>query len=120
MANGIDISGLDELIEFNEKLLLTQDEEKAIVKKSIVPIKRALISTTPKGETGQLSKVKVRVRKLKFGVQGEVKGGAYYDRFQEYGTSFSKKNVGYFDKAIRQSEREAIDISEKELFKKIK
>jgi hypothetical protein len=41
----------------------------------------------------------------------------FYDVLQEFGTSKSKKNVGFFERSVNKTEKEAIQILANELLK---
>lgn len=116
----IEVEGLEELGRALENSLVTKEEEKAAMKKAIEPARAHLESDSPKGETGKLAKVKATVRQEDFNTTGVVKSNAFYDKFQDWGTSEQKANVGYFDKSIENTTDEVIGILGKELLSKIR
>ncbi len=117
---GIDISGMDELVNFMEDMTVTENDAKKAMRQAIKPIKEGLESDTPKGETGKLAKVRTSVTSNHLGTTGRVRAGAYWDLFQEFGTSFQKKNVGYFEKSVNRTQDRAIQILGIELLKHVK
>lgn len=117
---GIEIDGLDEFQEMLEDMILTEADERKSMRKAIQVVAEQVEKDSPKGETGKLSKVKTSVKKDGLGIVGEVKSGAYWDIFQEFGTSKQKANVGYFDRAVTSTQDEALEILISELLSKAK
>ena len=122
--NGIEISGLDELSESLSEMALSDAKERSAIRKAVKKIATELEKDSPKRTSNKsnlkLSKVKVTVSKDGITNVGMVKTGAWWDKFQEFGTSKSKKNVGYFERSVRKTEDEAVQILGEELLKKIK
>jgi HK97 gp10 family phage protein len=116
--NEIEISGFDELISFNDNMILTEADEQRAMKKAIEPAAKKLEEDTPKGHTKKLSKVKISIVREEFAVVGKLRLGAWWDLFQEFGTSQSKKNVGFFERSINSTEDEVIGILTDELLNK--
>lgn len=119
-VGGIEIDGLDEFQEMLEEMTLTEADERSSMRKAIKVIAEQVEKDTPVGETGQLSKIKTSVKKDGLGIVGVVKSGSYYSIFQEFGTSYQKANVGYFDRAVTSTQDEALSILIKELLSKAK
>lgn len=120
MSNGIEIEGLEELTEFLQDMNIDEADEVRAVKKAIDIIADEVEKNTPEGATKRLKKIKKSVKKEGFATVGKVKMGAFYDVFQEFGTSKSKTNVGFFERSINKTENEAIEIITKELLNKAK
>lgn len=118
MAYGIEMTGFEDVENLLKDMTIDEADEKRAIKKAIEPIKVGLEKDTPKGETSKLSKVKTTIKKEGMATVGIVKAGAWWDIFQEFGTSQQKSNVGYFDKSIRSTEDEALKILSKELLDK--
>lgn len=119
MSDGIEIEGLDEFTDFLNDMTVDEADEKRAVRKSLKPIAEEIEGNTPK-RTGMLSKLRETVKKEGFATVGAVRTKVFYDIFQEFGTSKQKKNVGYFDRSVKNKESEALEILAKELLDKAK
>lgn len=115
--SGIELEGWEDLEKTIQELTLTPAEEKSAMQKAIKPVAKALEANTPKGRTKRLSKVKTIVKSDGFSVVGIVGSEAFYDIFQNYGTSKQKRNVGYFDKAIDSNVQDVVNTLGKTLLK---
>lgn len=91
-------------------MTISEEDEKKFLRKAIKPIAEGLERDTPKGYTGKLAKVKTAVKREELLTVATVKAGAWWDIFQEFGTSKTKKNIGYFDKSVQNSQDEAFRI----------
>ncbi|WMJ81971.1 hypothetical protein RBU49_06905 [Clostridium sp. MB40-C1] len=120
MADGIEVEGLDDFTNMLKDMTIDRNDETKAMRAAIQPIKERLEIDTPKGVTKKLSKVKTSVRKDGLATVGTVKAGAWWDKFQEFGTSQQKKNVGYFERSVRNTEDKAIEILSRELLKKVR
>lgn len=116
----ISMEGLEEFQQLLEDMTLTEADERNSIRKAIKVIADEVESNSPVGKSGKLSKVKVSVKKDGFGVYGEVRTGAFYDIFNEIGTSYQKKNVGYFERSVTSTQDKAVEILVKELLDKAK
>jgi HK97 gp10 family phage protein len=116
--NGIEVNGLDELTEFFEEMTLTEADERKAMKKAMEPVAKQLETDTPKGSTKKLSKVKISIVREDFATVGKIRLGAWWDIFQEFGTSKSKKNAGFFERSINSTNDKAIGILANELLNK--
>lgn len=115
--SGIKIDGLDELVEYMEEMTVTENDAKKAMRQAIKPIKEGLEKDSPKGATGKLAKARTSVTANHLGTIGRVRAGAYWDLFQEFGTSFQKKNVGYFERSVNRTEDKAVKILGEEILK---
>lgn len=120
MSNGIELEGFEELEGFIRNGNLTPEDESKAIRKALNPIKNQLEKDTPKGLSEKLSKSKITIKKEGFATVGVVKAGTFYGMFQEFGTSKSKKHVGYFERAVEDSKNEALEILSEEILNKIK
>lgn len=118
--SGIEIDGFKDLEKLLQNMSITETDEKKAMKKAIEVIANEVEKNTPVGSTGRLKNIKKTVKKDGFGIVGIVKMGAFYDVFQEFGTSQGKKHVGFFDRSVNKTQSEAIDILAKELLDEIK
>lgn len=116
---GINVSGIDEFIISLDNADISEATEKAILKKAIEPAKQALERDTPK-KSGKLAKIKIKMGKNGIASTAILLAGAYWGMFEEFGTSKSKKNIGFFDRSVKSTEGEVVDIISKELFEKLK
>lgn len=119
MSNSIEIEGMDEFTEILEEMTITEEDGKKAMRKAIKPIKEGLEKDTPK-DSGKLAKVKTSVKSNHLSIIGTVRLGAWWDKFQEFGTSFQKKNVGFFERSVSNTGDEAVGILGKELLDKAK
>ena len=116
----IEIDGFEDLESMLQDMTITESDEKKAMKKAIEPIATEIEKNTPK-RTGKLkSSVSKTVKKDGFATVGIVRMGKFYDKFQEFGTSKSKKNVGFFERSVNKSKDEAISILANELLNKAK
>lgn len=116
--SGIEILGFDELLNFNDDMSITEADEKKAMKKAIEPAAIKLEEDTPKGKTKRLSKVKISIVREEFATAGKLRLGAWWDLFQEFGNSKSKKNVGFFERSINSTQDEVIGILTDQLLNK--
>lgn len=116
----IEVEGLEELTKMLEDATLSKADERNAMKKAIEPAREALEKDSPRGKTGKLAKVKATVKQEDFNTTGIVKSDAFYDKFQDWGTSKQKAHVGYFDRSIESTKDKVIEILGEELLKKIK
>lgn len=116
--NGIEIEGLEELTQFTEDMTITESDERKAMKKALEPVAKQLTDDTPKGATKKLSKVRISIVREEFATVGKVRLGAWWDMFQEFGTSRSKKHVGFFERSINSTQDKAIEILSNELLNK--
>lgn len=114
--NSIELSGFDELEDLLKDMTISDAKEKKAMKLAIEPIYQEIYDNAPVGSTGKLKKyITKTVKKDGFATVGTIKMGAFYTMFQEYGTSKSKANVGFFERAVSKTEEQAIEIISKEL-----
>jgi HK97 gp10 family phage protein len=114
---GIKVEGFEGLTDYLEKMQLDPIQEKEAVRKSINVIKKNVEPRIPV-KTGELKKSqKTSVRQNKGLTIGEYRLDKFYARFLEFGTSKSKKHKGFFSRAVRESEKEAIKTLSEELLK---
>ncbi|NMM65495.1 hypothetical protein HBE96_23230 [Clostridium sp. P21] len=118
--NGIAIEGLEELEMLVQNMTIDESDEKRAVKKAIDIVADEIEKNTPEGKTRKLKRLKKSVKKEGFATVGTIKLGAFYDIFQEFGTSQQKHHLGFFERSVKSSENEAIDVLAKELLEKAK
>ncbi|AUM89168.1 hypothetical protein RSJ15_16210 [Clostridium botulinum] len=119
MNNGIEIEGMEEFTNMLENMTLGEADERKAVRLAIEPIANEIEKNTTK-RSGKLSKISKTVKKEGLATVGIVKTKQFYDIFEEFGTSMSKHNVGYFDRSVKNTEGEAISILAKELLSKVR
>ncbi|ACA54338.1 hypothetical protein FDC45_14980 [Clostridium botulinum] len=117
MANGIEIEGMEEFTDFLKDMSINESDEKKAVREAIKPIAQEIEKNTTK-RTGKLSKLSKTVKREGLGTVGIIKTKAFYDIFEEFGTSTAKHNVGYFDRSVKNTEDKALGILAKELLDK--
>jgi HK97 gp10 family phage protein len=115
--SSIELSGFEELETLLQEMTLTDTVKKKAMKSAVEVIAEEVRSNTP-SETGSMKKqIKTKVNKNDFSVTGQVIMGAWYTGFEEFGTSQNKKNIGFFERSVNNSENEAIEVLTKELLK---
>lgn len=119
MDNGIEIEGMEEFTEMLENMTLTEEDEKKAVREAIKPIADEVEKNTTK-RSGRLSKISSTVKKEGLATVGIVRTKQFYDIFEEFGTSMSKHNTGYFDRSVKNTDGKALEILAKELLDKAK
>ncbi|MFR7934287.1 MAG: hypothetical protein ACLU4S_02510 [Clostridium perfringens] len=119
MSATIELEGFEEVEELLRDLELDEFTKKRAVKTGIDIIANSIESNSPK-KTGRLSKIKRIVKNTGLAIEGTANSTAFYDVFQDIGTSQQKKNVGYFDRAVDSSINEALKASTEVLFSKVR
>lgn len=117
MFNGIELDGFDDLEQMLQDMTIDEADEKKAMKKAIEVIANEVDRNTPEGTTGRLKRIKKSVKKEGLATVGIVKMGAFYDIFQEFGTSYSKKNKGFFERSVNKTQNEALEVLSSELLK---
>lgn len=114
---GIELQGFEELENLLQDMTIDEYDEKKAIKKAIDIIANEVEKNTPMGATGRLKRLKKTVKKEGLATVGIIKMGAFYDIFQEFGTSKSKKNVGFFERSVNKTQDQAVEILSNELLK---
>lgn len=120
MAGTIELEGFEEFQEFIEDMSLDSTTKKQAVRAGIKVIGAGLENDTPVGPTGELSEIKISVKENNLAVEGTAKSNAFYDIFQNFGTSKQKAHVGYFDRSVESNTGEAISKVSEVIFKKMR
>ncbi|EDT84681.1 HK97-gp10 family putative phage morphogenesis protein [Clostridium botulinum] len=118
MADGIEIEGMEEFTSMLENMTIDEADERNAVRRGLDIVDKSLDGQIPIGKTKRLSKRKKSVKKEGFATVGTVRLTAFYDFMREFGTSQSKANAGFFDRAVKSSEDEALAVLTKELLEK--
>ncbi|MDQ0149216.1 HK97-gp10 family putative phage morphogenesis protein [Eubacterium multiforme] len=116
----IEIEGMEEFEELLQNMVLDASDKKKAVRAGIKVIAKSIENKSPKGKTKRLSKIKTTVKDTGLSVEGIAHSKAFYDVFEEFGTSQQKKNIGYFDRAAQESSDEAINEVAKVIFAKVR
>lgn len=119
MADGIELEGMEEFTSMLENMTIDEADERKAVRNAIKPIADEIEKNTTK-RSGKLSKISKTVKKEGVATVGIIKTKQFYDIFEEFGTSMSKHNVGYFDRSVKNTEGEAISVLTKELLDKVR
>lgn len=120
MSNGIEIEGMEEFTDFLEDMTIDEANERKAMRSAIKPIGEEVEKNSPVGYTGKLKRISKTVKKDGLATVGIVRTKVFYDIFQEFGTSKQKKNVGYFERSVKNTEDKALSILAKELLDKVK
>ena len=117
----VEIEGLDEVMSMFEDMNISEEDERRALNNSTKGLEKGLESATPKWKTKKLSKIKKSTKREGLGYTRTLSLGAFWDIFQEFGTSQQKHHVGFFERTVRQHENKVIDTLVKELIdRKIK
>ena len=115
----VEVEGMEEFEELLQDMVLDINAKKKAVKAGIDIVAKSIENNSPKGKTGKLSKIKTSTKNTGLAIEGIAHSNAFYDVFEEFGTSQQKANVGYFDRAVQDSTDEAIEKVAQVIFSKI-
>lgn len=118
MSDGIELEGMEEFADFLQDMTIDEADEKKAMREAIKPIANEVEKNTPVGNTGKLKKISKTVKKEGLATVGIVRTKAFYDLFQEFGTSQQKSNIGYFERSVENTKNEALSILTRELLNK--
>jgi len=113
----IEIDGFDDLEELLREMTITEADEKKAMKKALEPIYDEVIRNAPESSGDLKRQIKTSVKKEDLATVGEVKLGAWYSMFNEFGTSQNKKHIGFFERSVNSTKDQAIRILTEELLK---
>lgn len=119
MSNEIRLEGLDDFLGFLGDMEITQEDESRAIKKAMLQMQKYVQPKSPKGSTGKTEQsVKIKVKKNSFSTEGVVYVDSWYAIFQNFRNMKQRGNyIGWFDKAVEDSSKQALDIISKELMK---
>ncbi|WP_195948146.1 HK97-gp10 family putative phage morphogenesis protein [Paraclostridium bifermentans] len=120
MSGTIELDGFEEFQEFIEDMSLDISTKRQAVRVGINEIGKGLENDTPVGLTGELAEIKTSVKENALATEGTAKSNAFYDVFQNFGTSEQKAHVGYFDRSVESNTEEAISKVAETIFKKMR
>lgn len=118
--SGIEIEGLEEYEKLLEDMVLSAGDKRKAIKEGIEVIAKGLEDDTPVGATGELSEIKTTVREKDLATEGIARSKAFYDIFQNFGTSEQKSHVGYFDRSIEKNSTKAVGKVAEVIFEKMR
>lgn len=119
MSSTIELEGYEEFEEYVKNMSLDLTVKKQAIRSGIKVIGQGLEKDTPAGPTGKLAKIKISVKENALATEGTAKSNAFYDVFQNFGTSEQKSHVGYFDRSVEENTEEAISKVAKTIFRKM-
>lgn len=117
---GIEVTGMEDLIDDIESMTITDSDEKKIMKYAIEPAEQMVNNNAPKYKGDLQKNIKSTVKKIDFATVGQIKLGQWYSMFTEYGTSQSKAHVGWFERSINNTLDEVMSRLADGLFEKVK
>lgn len=120
MPNSIEVDGMEELSDLFREMSLTEKDERKALRNGITIIANTIEKNTPRGPTEKLAEIKTGIRNTGLGMEAKAQSKAFYDAFQEFGTSQQKENIGYFENSVEDSKNEAIEEVAKVVFEKIR
>lgn len=117
----VKLTGMDDFFDKLQQMEISNNLEMRALSAGGNIIKANIIKNTPKGTVGKLEKGTTgKVGKLSNGEMAyKIVVKAYYAGFVDWGTSKSKKNVGYFERAIEEVHKEAIEEVKKVILKEV-
>lgn len=119
--SSLELEGFEEFEKLiNEEMVLDEATKRKALRKGIKIIGKSIEKYSPVGKTGKLSKIKIRIKNTGVATEALASSGAFYDIFQNFGTSEQKAHVGYFDRAVEEKAEEAIKAVAEELFRKMR
>ena len=114
MADGVELEGFEDLTELFKDLEITEQEERAALNTIGNIVKEEIENNIPEDSGGMKKSVKKTIKRTDDGDLGvEVKIDKFYAKFQEFGTSQQKQNVGFFDRSINAVIDKAIEEAKK-------
>ena len=116
----IEVEGMEEFEEMLVDMTIDKSDEKKAMREAIKPIAKEIEMNTPIGKTGRLKKLSKTVKKDGLATVGIIRTKMFYDRFQEFGTSKQKANIGFFSNSVDNTTDKALEILTKELLDKAK
>ena len=119
MSSTIELEGYEEFEEYVKNMALDTVIKRQAVRSGIKVIGEGLENDTPVGPTGELAEIKISVKENALATEGTAKSKAFYDVFQNYGTSEQKAHVGYFDRSVEENTEEAISKVAQTIFRKM-
>ncbi|MGL4569637.1 MAG: HK97-gp10 family putative phage morphogenesis protein [Clostridium sp.] len=120
MPGKIELEGFEEFENLLGDMSLSFSDKRRAVKKGITLIGEELEKDTPVGESGKLSKIKISVKEIELATEGTARSNAFYDVFQNFGTSEQKAHVGYFDRSVEKNTSAAVSEVAKIIFDKMR
>lgn len=117
MSATYEINGFDDIFEELKNMEISDIKKKRALNAGGDILEEGIRPNLPK-RTGKYQRsTKKQIKRLDEGLSVIVKSAAWWDIFQEYGTSRSKKNVGSFEKGVNQSADKAVQAIIKELIR---
>ena len=107
------LEGLQEFIDDLEETSISEADKERALNKAVIPLHNNIVDNAPE-KTGNLKK---SFKKKVKGNTAIVTSDERYAFILEYGSSHTKKHMGYFTSAVEESEDAVLDILEEELFK---
>lgn len=118
MSNEIRLEGLDDFVGFIDDLEITQEYETKAIKKAMVYMQKYVQPKAPQRSGKTEKSVKIKIKKNDFSTEGIVYVNSWYAVFQNFRNMKQKGNyIGWFDRAVEESSKQALDIISKELMK---
>lgn len=118
--SGIELEGFEEFEEFLGDMVLSIPVKRKAVRTGIKVIAEGLEEATPVGPTNELAEIKVSVKENNLAIEGLARSNAFYDIFQNFGTSEQKAHVGYFDRSVEKNRNEALEKLASVIFEKMR
>ena len=116
----IELDGYDEFEELLKNMTLDVADKKRAIRAGAKIVANSLEENTPVGKTGNLAKIKIKVKDKVLYTEATIQSKAFYDIFQNFGTSQQKAHIGYFDRSVEESTENAVKAVAEVIFKKMK
>lgn len=109
MADGVTMEGFDELFDMFEDMEISEQKERKALKAGGEVLFKSVQDNAPT-DRGKLKKsIKKSIKRYDGDLSCEIKVNSFYGSFTEFGTSQDKSHIGWFEKAIKDAEDEAIE-----------
>lgn len=115
MSTSFMIEGFDDIFDEIKNMEISTSKKRKVLNQVGDVLVDGIEPHLPK-RTGRYRKELAKhIRQLDEGLSVVVNSNAFYDIFEEFGTSKSKKNVGSFEKGVNSVADKAAEIAIKEL-----
>lgn len=105
----VELEGFDELFYMFEDMEISEQKERLALNAGGEILLKSIQDNAPIDTTNLKKTIKKSVKRVDGDLGCEIKVNSFYAGFKEFGTSQDKSHVGWFDKAVRNVENEAIE-----------
>lgn len=117
MSATYEIIGFDDIFEELKRMEISESRKRSALNNAGDILEEGIKPNLPRKSGKYQETTEKQIKRLDEGLSVIVKSKAWWDIFQEYGTSKQKKNIGSFEKGVNQSADKAVQAIIKELSK---